>query len=544
MQKEWWENAVFYYIYVRSFQDSDGNGVGDLAGIISRLDYISQLGVDGIRLSPIFESPDQDFGYDISDYYAVHHDLGDANTFDLLIEQAHNRGLKVILDMVVTHTSDSHPWFVDSSTDAESAYSKYYLWEDTVPNNWMSAFGGKGWSFHQKRNQYYFHSFFAFQPDLNWQNSQVAEEFKAVLRHWYDLGVDGIHLAYVNGLTKDASLRNNPVSLGTKPYAYSMQRHIFDRNRPETYPRLLDLRHIADSYETDRLLCGDILYEMPGEPELAAAYIGRDSDMLHLSFDASLLHVRFSAAHWRRVAKRWYEAIGSKRTPAWTLNNHDLSRFSSRVRGNEDKMRLAALFLLTQRGTIFLYYGEELGLQNSRVALKKKQDPLGKRFWPFHRGRDLARGPMVWSTGKGSGFTTGKSWLEVTPSANYFSVENQELEQDSMLNFYRAMIALRDADPVLQRGICDFLTCNNPAILAYTRILGDEQRLIILNMSGRSQPCTLLSFLLKDGVKVRARFSTHSIERETGSGESVYLLAPYQGIIFAVISQSLKSKSS
>jgi len=321
-----------------------------------------------------------------------------------------------------------------------------------------------------------------------------------------------------------------------------MQRHIFDRNRLESHTRIRQLRKVVDSYE-ERMLVGEIMAELPGEPELAASYLGA-GDELNLSFDFSLAYARFSAPTWKRAAKRWYEATGRHRNPCWVLNNHDLPRFTGKVKGDEEKLKLAALFMLTQRGTIFIYYGEELGLPNSRICRKEMQDPLGKRYWPFHPGRDLARGPMIWNTGSGYGFTTGESWLEVAKSANYYSVENQSLEADSMLNCYRRVIALRKDDEVLQLGHCAFLDCTNTNILIYTRSLEKRRRLVVLNMGSRAQACCLKAFLAKEEVIALRLFSTHQEGRVEESGESELELAPWQGSVYDLIDQRRKSKSS
>lgn len=533
MEYQWWQEGVFYHIYVRSFQDSDADGIGDLKGLINRLPYLKELGIDGIWLSPIFSSPNADFGYDVSDYLSIQNEYGTLEDVKILLKEAHQLNIKVLFDLVLNHTSIEHQWFVESKKSKDNSYSDYYIWSDEIPNNWMGAFGGRAWSFCKERNQYYMHSFLREQPDLNWRNQEMVDELFNMVRYWLDLGVDGFRLDVINSIVKDESLRNNPKIIGSRPRPYDLQRHIFDRNRPESHHRVRQLRKVMDEYE-NRMLIGEIMVELPGEPELAASYLGIDSDELHLSFDFSLAYARFSAVHWKRIAKRWYEAVGRKRWPAWVLNNHDLPRFSEKVRGDLDKLKLAALFLLTQRGAIFLYYGEELGLPNSRIHPKKMQDPLGRKYWPFHRGRDLARGPMIWSTGVGSGFTDGEPWLDVAKSANYYSVENQNLEEHSLLNFYRNIIAMRKEDEVLRRGACTFLDCNNPKILSYTRVLDREQRLVVLNMSRNSQYCVIAEFLVKEEGAIRPLFSTHVIEVSEGSGGSRYELAPYQGIIFEV----------
>lgn len=542
MDQAWWQGGVIYHIYVRSFQDSDGDGVGDLLGLISRLGYLQDLGVDAIWLSPIFTSPNADFGYDVSDYLSIQKEYGTLEDVDLLITEAHERGIRVIFDLVLNHTSNEHPWFIESKATTDGEYADYYIWSDEIPNNWMGAFGGKAWSLDEERGQYYLHSFLTEQPDLNWRNQKMVDQLFSMVKYWLDRGIDGFRLDVINLIVKDETLRSNPKIFGARPRPYDMQRHIFDRNRPESHVRIRQLRKVLDQYE-ERMLVGEIMAELPGEPELAASYLG-SGDELNLSFDFSLASVRFSAQSWKRVAKRWYEATGRHRDPCWVLNNHDLPRFAAKVKGNEEKLKLAALFLMTQRGTIFIYYGEELGLPNSRIKRKEMQDPLGKRYWPLHPGRDLARGPMIWNTGAGYGFTTGESWLDAAKGANYYSVENQSLESDSMLNFYRRIIALRKDDEVMQMGHCAFLECSNANILIYTRTLGKRRRLVVLNMGSHSQTCCLNAFLASEDVIALRLFSTHKVGRVEESGDGDLELAPHQGSVYDLIDQRRKSKSS
>lgn len=543
MAYQWWQGAVVYRIYVRSFQDSNGDGVGDLMGLISRLGYVENLGVDAIWLTPVFDSPNFDFGFDVSDFLTVQKELGTLSDFDLLIEEAHKRGIKVIVDLLLNHTSIEHPWFIQSRSSTEGEYAGYYIWSDEIPNNWIAAFGGKAWTLDSVRGQYYMHSFFRQQPDLNWRNPKVVDELFAVTRFWLDRGIDGVRLDVINSIAKDETLRSNPKVLGTRSRVYDRQRHIFDRNRPESYTRVRQVRRLVDEYD-DRVLIGEIMAEFPGEPELAASYLGQKGDQLNLSLDSSLANARFSAPSWKRVAKRWYEATGRLRDPGWVLNSHELSRFSTRVKGDQDKMKLAALFLMTQRGTIFIYYGEELGLPDSVVWPKEMKDPLGKRFWPFMKSRDVSRGPMVWSTGPGNGFTSGESWLPFTKSANFYSVENQALEKDSMLTFYRTIIALRSDDLVLQMGHCHFMECKNSNVLIYTRSSEDGRRMVILNMSKRVQTCSLADVLEREEAVALRLFSTHIDGRAKETGEDDVELVPWQGSVYDLVDQRRKSRSS
>jgi alpha-glucosidase len=543
MSELWWQECVVYHIYVRSFQDSNNDGIGDIGGIIQRLDYLEKLGVDAIWLSPIFASPNADYGYDVSNYYEIQEEYGTLEQFYELIESAHAKGIRVILDLVLNHTSHKHQWFLESRKSKEGPYSSYYIWSDTIPNNWMGAFGGKAWTYDKRRGQYYMHSFLKQQPDLNWKNPDVVASLHTMIGYWLDRGVDGFRLDVINSIVKDEALRNNPKILGHRMRTYDMQRHIFDRNRPEAHKYLRLLRRFVDTWK-EKMLVGEIMVEHPGEPELAASYLGATHDELHLSFDFSLAYTKFNAQRWRLVAMRWYEAIGSHRVPTWVLNNHDLPRFTKKVRGDEQKLKLAALFLLTQRGAVFLYYGEELGLPNSKIWPSDLKDPLGKRYWPFHGGRDLCRGPMIWTTGPGNGFSTAEPWIEMASSANYYSVENQELEAYSLLAFYRSLIALRKSDAVLRRGVCSFIEHRSADLLVYTRVLENSMRLIILNIGRRVQFVSVQTLLGLEKVGGRCLFSTHEGLEEGKDFSADLVLAPFQGSVYEVGDQSLKSRSS
>ena len=533
MNLPWWQDCVVYQIYPRSFQDSNNDGVGDVLGIIKRLDYIKSLGVDAIWLSPIFTSPMADFGYDVSDYRGIDPIFGTMADVELLITEAHDHSLKIILDLVLNHTSVKHPWFLESRESKDSEKADYYIWSDSVPNNWKAAFGGKGWTFDKKRGQFYFHSFLPQQPDLNWRNPATVSSIFDEVSFWLDKGIDGFRLDVINSIIKDESLRDNPRIIGSRPRPYDMQRHIFDRNRPESHSKIKMLRKLVDTYP-DRMLIGEIMVESPGEPELAASYLGRTGDELNLSFDFSLINTSFSAQKWQRTAKRWYEAVGRHRTPAWVLNNHDVSRFVSRVSNNELKARLAVFFQFTQRGALFIYYGEELGLKDSSVCRKHMQDPLGKRYWPFHKGRDPQRGPMPWNVGINHGFTEGEPWLPFAKGANGYTVENQELEQDSMLSFYRSLIALRSNEPVLRQGVCVFIEQNNTNLMVYTRTLGESQFLVVLNFSSKKQSVALGEYGLRSGSSEEV-FSTDTVADLPRYSYENTNFKGYEGVIFRLL---------
>ncbi len=537
MDYAWWEDCVVYQIYPRSFQDSNHDGVGDIQGIIQRLDYLKSLRIDALWLSPIFLSPMADFGYDISSYREIDPIFGTLADVEQLLEEAHKRNLKVLFDLVLNHTSNMHPWFQESRQSKDTEKADFYIWSYTIPNNWYAAFGGKAWSYDSTRKQYYLHSFLPEQPDLNWRNPDVVDAVFGEIRFWLEKGVDGFRLDVINCIVKDDTLRNNPRILGSRPRPYDMQRHIFDRNRSETHQKLKMLRKLMDEYG-ERVLVGEIMVELPGEPELAASFLGRYRDELHLSFDFTLAATPFKAVRWKIVAKRWYEAVGKHRIPTWVLNNHDLSRFYSREGESEAKAKLAALFLCTQRGAIFMYYGEELGLPDSKISRFKLHDPLGKKYWPFHPGRDPERGPMVWSIGEGNGFSTAAPWLPFAKASNRYSVENQELEESSMLHHYRVLLALRKDDDTLRRGLTSFVDTSNVHILAYCREHEGQQRLILLNFSKRRQTVDLPSFALKN-LSCTLVFSTHpTLLHADDMGFENLMLEPYQGLILSLADQT------
>ncbi len=526
MKMRWWEDCVVYQIYPRSFQDSNGDGIGDLRGILKRLDYLSMLGIDAIWISPIFISPMADYGYDISDYRSIDPIYGTLDDVDLLLKEAHARNIKIIFDMVLNHTSIEHPWFIESRKSKTNDKSEFYIWSDTIPNNWQGAFGGKAWTFDEQRGQYYMHSFLKEQPDLNWRKGEVVDAVFKMLAFWLDRGIDGFRLDVINCIVKDETFRNNPKVVGSRPRPYDMQRHIFDRNRPETHARLRRMRKLLDSYP-DKMMVGEIMVENPGEPELASSYLGRDGDELHLAFDFSLTQTPFHAQPWKRNAKRWSEAVGINRVPTWVLNNHDTTRLISRLGGNIAKAKLAALFLLTQRGAIFLYYGEEIGLPNSKVPKSRLEDPLGKRYWPFHPGRDPERGPMIWSTSKGYGFSDGKSWLPFANHADKYAVENQMTDKNSMLSCYRELISLRKGDITLKKGITTYLDTKNTHVMVYIRKYENQERLVLLNFSSRQQ--TIEESSLSGNWELK-----YSIQRmvEDSQDSGIFQLQPWQGCIY------------
>lgn len=541
----WWKEGVVYQIYPRSFQDSNGDGVGDIPGIISRLDYLQWLGVSALWLSPIYPSPMHDFGYDVSDYRNVDPVFGSLADMDELIAKAHDRGIKVILDMVLNHSSDEHAWFKESASGKDNPKSDFYIWKDKVPgnrkglpNNWYACFGGRAWTFEPRRGQYYLHSFLAQQPDLNWRNDEVVEALFNEIRFWLDKGVDGFRLDVINAIIKDEMFRDNPGCIGPTPRPYDMQRHLFDRNRPEAHGKLRRFRKVMNEYD-DRMLVGEIMVEAPGEPEKAASYLGDGNNELHLAFDFTLLSTKWSAKEWHRVAKRWYKAIPADGWPCWVMSNHDMPRAITRFKGSLPKAKLAALFLLTQRGTPFIYYGEEIGMPDIRLPRGKFQDPLGKKYWPFHPGRDPERSPMQWDASTYAGFSEEQPWLPLNPDHAVRNVEVQKADPVSMLSYYRALLQLRNHDEVLRLGSHRFLETTCEDVMAYVREHNGIQRLVLLNFSGKAVAFSLRSDGKNPDVEFEGGQILFSTDGSSGVlnqlGDGRTLLGAYQGMVCALV---------
>ena len=467
--------GVVYQIYPRSFQDSDGDGIGDLRGIIRRLDYLADLGVDALWLSPIQPSPDRDFGYDISDYCAVDPIFGDLQIFDELAAGVRSRGMQLVLDLVVNHSSDQHPWFRQRP--------EWYIWAEQ-PNNWASVFGGSGWTWDERRQQHYFHSFLPSQPDLNWHEPALRQAIADVMRFWLERGVDGFRLDVFNCYYKDAQLRDNPRRLHPAGlvYEYLGQRHVYDRDRPELAQALSMMRQLMDE-EPGRFLVGETLDEDPDYAR-AASYVGPDK--LHMAFNFRLLRSRWSAPVFRQAILAW---SGQADWPTWVLSNHDFPRHFTRHCGTWGggrhglaRARLCAILLFCLRGSPFLYYGEELGMAEGRIPFSRLQDPPGRRFWPFYRGRDGCRTPMQWDEGPQAGFSTVEPWLPVNPDWREKNVAAQQEDPGSVLSTYRDLIRLRKRHPALHSGPMQ-LGEEHPQLLSWTR---DETVSVVLNMSGRA----------------------------------------------------------
>ena len=491
--QEWWRGGVIYQVYPRSFQDSNGDGIGDLPGILQRLDHISSLGVDAIWLSPFFQSPQADMGYDVSDYLEVDRLFGSLEDFDALIERAHALGLKVIIDQVVSHTSDQHPWFRESRLSRTNARADWYVWADpkkdgSPPNNWPSVFGGRAWEWNPSRRQYYLHNFLAEQPDLNFHNPAVQEAVLDVLRFWLERGVDGFRFDTVNYYFHDAALRNNPPARRPEhlPYAvnpYDMQEHRYSKSRPENIAFLKRVRQLLDEFPGTTSV-GEVGDSHRGL-ELMAEYTA-GGDKLHMCYSFEFLDVYFSAEHFRSRVRKFF-ASGADSWPCWSFSNHDVKRQVSRWAEHgttaDELGRQTAMLLLVLKGSVCLYQGEELGLPEADILFEELTDPPGIRFWPEYKGRDGCRTPMPWEDGGApNGFTTGTPWLPVKAPHSARNVAAQHRSPDSLLNFYRSAIAFRKQHRALVDGDIAFLKAAEP-VLAFRRTGDGESFLCIFNLS-------------------------------------------------------------
>jgi alpha-glucosidase len=485
----WWKGAVVYQVYLRSFCDANGDGQGDFAGLLSKLDYIAGLGVDAIWLSPIHPSPDRDWGYDVSDYEGIHPDYGTQGDFDLLLSAAHSRGLKVITDEVLAHTSDEHVWFLDALKKGEK--SDWYVWTDpredgTVPNNWLSAFAGPAWAYQPMRRQYYHHKFLRQQPKLNWRTPQAKAAALAVLDRWLARGVDGFRLDVANAYLHDAALTDNPPVAMAERNAHSwmhapnLQFHYNDSNLPEEIEVLNEIRRTVDRHP-NRFVMG----EFSEEPERSGCYAPSDKG-LHSGYSFPLLEARklgpdFILQHFAMLAKH------PDHWPSVAFSNHDIMRTITRFGGPDAPQGLAKLMLallLSLKGTALIYQGEELGLPQASLRRDQLKDPVGDLYYPYTGGRDGCRTPMPWDAAAPNlGFSAGTPWLPVSPLHKPLAVSAQEEDSNSTLAFVRAFLNARHSSDALRLGEIEFADAPAP-VLAFTRVHGNERVLCVFNMSG------------------------------------------------------------
>jgi alpha-glucosidase len=486
---QWWQHAVFYEIYPRSFADSNNDGIGDLKGIESKLGYLQKLGVDAIWITPCYPSPQVDFGYDVSNYENIDPMYGTLADFDHLAAAAKKKHIRIIMDFVINHTSDQHPWFLDSKLSRTSTHRDWYIWRDgkgdgAPPNNWISGFGGSAWRFDPTTGQYYYHYFATAQPDLNWRNPLVEKAMFDVTRFWYKHGVSGFRLDAVDLLFEDPELRDNPVLAGKNEMGDPKTQEIYNDKLPENHDVLRRLRVVAD--ENNAVLVGETYTDSAAELK---EYYGSHNDEIQLPMDFMFCQVdKLSAPEFRRQIAL-AESTGG--WPTYVIGNHDMERSYVRYgdgKHNDEIAKLMAALYLTLRGTPIMYYGEELGMTNNNPTRKEDvKDPMGITGWPGYKGRDGERTPMQWNDGPNAGFTRGTPWLPIPATYKKYNVQSESRDPESILEFYRHLLALRHQDRALLEG--DYLPLNedNANVLSYLRRYQNEAVLVALNMSASIQ---------------------------------------------------------
>ncbi|MEZ4645506.1 MAG: alpha-amylase family glycosyl hydrolase [Chloroflexota bacterium] len=531
----WWQRGVVYQIYPRSFQDSSHNGIGDLQGIIDRLDYLNDgtpnsLGIDAIWISPFYPSPMADFGYDVSDYCDIHPMFGDLAAFDRLVTAVHQRQIKIIIDYVPNHTSDQHPWFIESRRNRTNPKRDWYIWRDgkadgTPPNNWGSFFGGPAWTFDETTGQYYMHQFLKEQPELNWRNPEVQDAMMDVLRFWLERGVDGFRMDVVGLILKDEQLRDNPLNPHADPNLpandlHSRLQHIYNGDQDEVHGIMRQFRQLLDSYG-ERVAIG----ELWGPLDRWVRYYGDNGDGLHLPFNFRLMdETAFNARAMQQAVDTLEAALPSFAWPNYVLGNHDRIRLATRF-GGQAQARLAAMMLLTLRGTPTLYYGDEIGLENGIISPEQMQDPQGINLG-IERTRDVARTPMQWDDSPHAGFSTDEPWLPISPDYQTRNVAAQTAVSDSTLNLYRRLLWLRRQSEALSVGSYRPLSVHANCFV-YVRQSGTEQRLIALNFSNKAQTVSI-----PEQQVTRVILSTH-LDREEQVDVTSLHLRPFEGVVLA-----------
>ncbi len=493
----WWQHAVFYEIYPRSFADSNNDGIGDLKGIASKLDYLKDLGVDAIWISPCFPSPQVDFGYDVSDYENIDPMYGTLADFDVLAGEARKRNIHIILDYVVNHTSDQHKWFLDSKSSLTSAHRDWYIWRDgkgpgEPPNNWVSIFGGPAWKFDSTTSQYYYHIFYAEQPDLNWRNPAVKGAMFDVTRWWYKRGVAGFRLDAVDTLFEDPKLQDNPITdPGKNAFGDPIEQNKYNTKLPELHEMLRGLRRVAD--ENNAVLIGETWTADVAELN---RYYGEGNNELQLPMDFLFTTVnKLSPAEFRKQIAAVDAAAG---WPTFVISNHDIVRSYDRYGDgahNDQIAKLMGALYLTLRGTPIMYYGEEIGMKTTPPTRQEDvKDPIGRRGWPKEKGRDGERTPMQWDSTENAGFSKGTPWLPVSPTYKTHNVADESKDPNSVLEFYRQVLKLRHANRALLDGNYMALNEHDENVLSYLRIYKGRAVVVALNMSGTAQKVKVNGF--------------------------------------------------
>ncbi len=479
----WWHTGIIYQIYPRSYQDSNGDGIGDLRGILQRLDYLQWLGVNVIWLSPVYPSPMADFGYDISDYNDIHPLFGTLSDFDELLDAVHLRGMKLILDFVPNHTSDRHPWFAESRSSRDSSKRDWYIWKDpgadgSVPNNWLSVFGGSAWEWDEQTGQYYYHGFLKEQPDLNWRNPEVQDVMLDVMRFWLEKGVDGFRVDVLWHLIKDQQFPDNPANPHYQAHmpTYDQLLPVYSTDQPEVHQIISRMRSLMDSYEA-RLMIGEIYLPIPK----LMLYYGVDNKGAHLPFNFQLIDLPWNAQKIARAVDEYEAALPAGGWPNWVLGNHDRPRIATRV--GTEQARIAAMLLLTLRGTPTIYYGDEIGMHDVPIPFEEIQDPQGLNMPDKNLSRDPARTPMQWDCSTNGGFSSTRPWLRVDEAYERKNVQIERVDQHSMLSLYKRLIELRQKEQSLITGAYEPVECDEQTIAYIRRESGHAAFFVLLNLS-------------------------------------------------------------
>jgi alpha-glucosidase len=521
----WWERGIIYQIYPRSFKDSNGDGIGDLNGIREKLDYLQWLGVDALWISPIYPSPMADFGYDVSNYTDIDPIFGSLAEFDTLLAEVHARGIRLLLDYVPNHTSDRHPWFIDSRSSRTSAKRDWYIWRDAAsgggpPNNWRGNFGGGAWEWDKRTQQYYYHAFLKEQPDLNWRNPEVRRAMLDVLRFWLDHGVDGFRVDVMHHLLKDTEFRDNPVNPEWQPNMspYRELLTTYTADLPEVQEIVGSMRAVIEEYD-DRLLVGEIYLPV----ERLMAYYGASGRGAHLPFNFQLIRLPWKAREIAAAVERYEALLPSYAWPNWVLGNHDKPRLATRV--GAAQTRVAAMLLLTLRGTPTMYYGDEIGMHDVPIPADQVRDPFEKNVPGLGLGRDPVRTPMQWADGPWAEFSTVTPWL---PLAEDFKICNVAAERDdptSLLSLYRRLIALRRSQAALSIGSYAPMPAADD-LMAYVRKMDDRRLLVVLNFSAQAR-----RFNIDDMQARAALLLSTELDREREELREQVLLRGNEGVI-------------
>ena len=552
----WWKTTTVYQVYPRSFKDSTGDGIGDIPGIISKLDYLQDLGIGTIWFSPFFLSPQADHGYDISDYRSIAPEYGTMKDCESLIHEIHDRDMYVVFDMVLNHTSNQHPWFLQSRSSRDNPKRNWYIWCDgqkpegkKPPNNWNSIVGGSGWHYDEQTDQWYWAQFLPFQPDLNYRNPEVKREMFDTLRFWLDKGVDGFRLDIINTVFEDESLQNNPFTLTFFPSEEHdksyFQNKLYTVNHPDNFAFVKELRSVMDEYSNpERFLVGEIAASL----ETLKRYCGEKIDDfktngLHLTFLFQSLNARFDANTFHNAISRYEQYFIEPYSPTWVFSNHDQMRRISKLGNDMNKAKINVTLQLTARGVPFIYYGEEIGMLNRRIPLRNAQDPVALKYsWlpqfivnlitrsgSISLNRDDCRTPMQWTSSSNAGFCSDKiiPWLPVSFEYETINVESEESNPDSLLNCYKALLKLRKETPALHSGLLNLIPSSRFGnVLSYQRMYNEQVVQIWLNFSNKP------SYVSEIETNPKLLFSTIS-DTDT-LNESKLHLAPYQGVILEI----------